>query len=799
MRVALVTSHPVPFALGGAENLWWGLQDAINTETEHSCDIVSLITPEASFWELVDSYQAFAELDLSHYDCVITGKYPAWMINHPNHVCYMLHRLRGLYDTYGGPLQDDPSMQTPRIAEVVRWMATNSTGQGPNHSDVSELFAKLRHLRQFGGSEAAIAFPGPFSRAVVHFLDQAALSANRINKFAAISQTVAKRADYFPPGTMPEVLYPPPHRKDYHTGEGRYFFTSSRLDGPKRIGLLIEAMRYVSADIELRIAGNGPDKNALVAKAASDHRIKFLGFVPDEDIAGHYADALAVPFVPYDEDYGLVTIEAMRSGKPVVTVTDSGGPCEFVEDGVTGFVTEANPKALGERLQWLAVHPKESRTMGLTAQERVARISWLPVVGRLLSDAASDQRRTRRPKLTVATTFRCYPPRNGGQARVFYLYRSIAETFDIDLVCLGGAAERRSEQEVAPGLLQIVVPRSQAQSEIEHELTRMAKGVPVDDISAYALAGLTPDFEEAVGLSALTSQAVVACHPYLVDVIARAAPDKPLWYEAQDVESVVKAAALSAAPTPVAEALLAEVASAERRCWLQSERVFACAQRDLDELSRLYGGTRARQHEVPNGVAIDEIVYTDPETRRSLKGEGRPLALFMGSWHGPNLEAVEEILSAARQANDIDFAIIGSVCEPFRDHRTPDNLVLMGQVDDEVRNALLSVSTVALNPMRTGSGTNLKMLDYFAAGVPVLSTRFGARGLDVMPGTHYAEIDDHGLAACLSHLIEQPSDKKNRMVEAAHVLVESQYSWSMIASNFVAELQSDKKPHERPS
>ena len=108
MDIAIVAPGPVPLAIGGAENLWWGLLEHLNRRSPHHADLIKLPTPERSFWEIVDSYRRWAELDVSGYDLVISGKYPAWMTDHPRHVCYMLHPLRGLYDTYppGLPARD---------------------------------------------------------------------------------------------------------------------------------------------------------------------------------------------------------------------------------------------------------------------------------------------------------------------------------------------------------------------------------------------------------------------------------------------------------------------------------------------------------------------------------------------------------------------------------------------------------------------------------------------------------------------------------------------------------------------
>ena len=130
----------------------------------------------------------------------------------------------------------------------------------------------------------------------------------------------------------------------------RFLFTASRLEHPKRIDMIIAAMQEVSSDIPLYIAGEGDDLARLKALAEPDPRIVFLGQVSEDALKQHYANALAVPFVPYDEDYGYITIEAMLSGKPVVTTLDAGGPTEFVVDGETGRVVAPEAKALGQAL-----------------------------------------------------------------------------------------------------------------------------------------------------------------------------------------------------------------------------------------------------------------------------------------------------------------------------------------------------------------------------------------------------------------------------------------------------------------
>ncbi len=181
---------------------------------------------------------------------------PAWMVNHPNHVCYMLHRLRGLYDTYAPTADDSAVLGQPKLRGLVEWMS-DAGGRYPDPEQIPELFDKLRALKDAGLPDSVFAFPGPLIRAIVHFLDNAALSPQRMRRYATIAATVRKRKGYFPADAVVDVLYPPPHRNDYRDGESRYLFTSSRLDRPKRVDLIIEAMKHVTEDIPLLIAGTG--------------------------------------------------------------------------------------------------------------------------------------------------------------------------------------------------------------------------------------------------------------------------------------------------------------------------------------------------------------------------------------------------------------------------------------------------------------------------------------------------------------------------------------------------------------
>lgn len=801
MKIAIVAPSPVPFTVGGAENLCWGLQQYINDATPHQCELIKLPLRERTFHDLMQGYLAFCRLDLAHFDVVVSTKYPSWMVRHPNHVCYMLHRLRGLYDTYRFTgLPETTGEPCAALAGIRAQM--DAVARGPASArEVEALLERLLALDERALPAGALDFPGPFVREVVHRLDGIGLATSRVVRHVAISETVRQRKEYFPEGAKVAVAYPPPRVAHFTCGGAEYLFTASRLDGPKRIGLLVEAMRRASTRVPLYIAGTGPDEQRIKALADGDPRIHFLGFVNDDEMLEWYRNALAVPFVPLDEDYGLITIEAMLSGKPVLTVTDSGGPNEFVENGVTGWSVEPTAEAIAGAIDDLCADPARARALGRNARARVAGIGWGKVVDALLADAAAargtpGKGRAVRPRLAVALTFPVYPPRGGGQSRVFHLYRQLARRADVELVTSCHPDEPAFQGEIAPGLTETRVPRSAAHQEAEAEYCRSVDWIPVTDIVMSELYTLTPEFGRELARACGRADILVASHPYLGRTLRAVDSRKPLWFEAHNVEFALKRAGLP--DTEAGRALLEKVRRDEAFCWREAAFVFACADRDLATLGRLYGPTAARTLEVPNGVAIDEVpavpLAERDVLRRRLGLGGRRLAVFMGSWHGPNLQAMERVLACAVASPEVVFLVLGSVCRAFADRSIPENVRLLGVVDDDEKAVVLGAVDVCLNPMESGSGSNLKMFDYFASGTPVVSTPFGARGIDVREGVHYLRAEVDGLPAALASALAMPESDRQALATRARRLVEDEYSWRTIADRLVGYLREHGEP-----
>jgi glycosyltransferase involved in cell wall biosynthesis len=801
VRLAILAPSPYNFVMGGAEHFLSGLQHYINEETLHVCEVIKVPTKEDTLLELVRAYRQHAQYDLLGYDRVMTSKYPAWMVNHPNHALYMLHTLRGLYDTYHFMRQPlDPAWD-----EGNRWIRAETDrfrrARPDDNKAALQLLDIVETAIETGKLVASfVQHPGPFARHVIHELDRFALQPARIRSYATMSQTVARRAGYFPPGVEANVVHPPPRLRAFRCGGDDYLFTVSRLDGPKRVGLLIEAMRHVKTDIPLLIGGTGPEEARLRDMAAGDPRIRFLGQLTDETLLDHYANCLAVAFVPYDEDYGLITIEAMRSGKPVLTVNDAGGVTEFVRHGETGLCVTPDAATLGAAIDELCSNRAQAREMGRRARQSVAGISWRPVAEEALGVQLPEPKiinlpapkltsKTRR-KAVVAVTFGITPPRGGGQSRIFHLYKTMAQRMDIVLVCLCNCDELPSRTEIAPGLWEVRVPKSLEHQELENAASSTVDNVPITDIVASREIKHTPAFIQQLEQEGADADVAIVSHPFFASLVRRLFPSLPMWMEAQDVELTLKRDILP--KTTAAEALLNLVAQEERMAWQASEVVYTCAKRDLETLTSLYGPTQAECLVVPNGFAEEEVTFTPKEERHRLKARlglnGRPMVIFIGSWHGPNLEACKLILSAAPSLPHVTFAIVGSAGLYFKGQTVPENVHLVGPVDEAEKQVFLAAADVALNPMTSGSGSNLKMLDYFAAGVPVIATEFGARGIDAEPGVHYISANPEMLVQTLVMFLVGATDLDS-MVVRANELARSHYSWSAIGASALRKLE----------
>jgi glycosyltransferase involved in cell wall biosynthesis len=778
MNIAIVAPSHVPLALGGAERLWTNLCSAINNTPGLQADIVKLPSREADFWETVDSYRQFYQLDVGHFDMVITGKNPAWMVQHENHVIYMLHPLRGVYDTYHFfNLSERVDSNNPQIISIA-----HACDSGVDTLELFSMIDQLRASKDVDPGELEI--PSPFLRCVLHRLDANAMRG--VKRFSAISQTVAARREYFHGTSAIAVAYPPSDLPTQLGEPEKYFFTYSRLDGAKRIDLIISAFRAVDTDFELRIGGTGTEFKRLRELAGNDSRIKFLGRLSEDELVAQLRSTYAVPFVPYEEDYGLVAIEALRSGKPLITCTDSGGPTEFVTEGLNGFIANPSVDSLKAAMERCLQSP-DYKLLSKAALLSVKSISWRKVIDCLIPSVLSPGTSSpTRKKLVSLSTYPVYPPKGGGQARVYYLCRELSKEFDVHVVCLVDGGQKPAVHHVNDHYIVEYVPADGTYCEKDWALYK-AGGIPTTDVAIVGYHEHAPSFVKAARTAMSNADVVVAEQPYTYIIAKRFAANQVRIYNSQNVELILKQQMFR--ESSVRDVVLEWTEQAERLACEDADLIVFCSNSDKDNMALVYPTAKSqRSIIVENGAASETISYLSSTERRSLKERifsGPRIGIFVASWHQPNIEAVRHLDTIAARTPHILYFVVGTVGAYFMESGeiASKNIVFTGLVSAEEKDLLLQVADFAVNPMSTGSGTNIKMFDYLASGLPLVSTDVGTRGIELPSG--FAEITTiDNFPAAIERAANAPRNIQKRL------FVEERYDWRAVASRYIAEVRN---------
>lgn len=785
MKLAIVAPSPIPFVVGGAENLWMGMLHHFNQVEGVEAELIKVPVQEHNLAAIGRAYAAFLDLSLNHFDMVISTKYPAWIVQHDDHHVYLQHKLRGLYDTYPSHLPEKiEQWQTlPKVLQLLRPMLEKPAS---STEDVAALLAQLEwYSTQVGELDPWLQLPSPLARQVVHWLDAFAFAKQRIKTFAAISHTVAQRQHYFP-RPVDQVVYHPSSLQPVMEQVPKFgFFTASRHEEAKRIAMLVQAFMRTQGPWTFRIAGSGPQTRELKALALSDARIQFIGRISDEQLAQEYGRASWTVFAPLEEDYGLISIESMQAGTPVLTTSDSGGVAEVVDHNETGLVVSVD--ALSSTMQACMTEAQNYQQLSQNCVRWAAAHTWSNLTKQLLADSKWLQPPTPRRHLVVVVPFKVWPPMGGGQQRVYQLYRQVALSHDVTLVSLTSEQDSPPRQQLAPGLTQLCVTKTSAHLRLDRQMVEQI-GHSVDDCVMIDSYRQTPQLLTTLGICAVTADLFIASHPYLYYAI-KDTWRGPIWYDAHNVEVDMKQAILGASDQ--AQALLQQVRGVEQACAQNAQLIFTCSQNDSTRLAELFDLNPENMAVAANGVDIEACQFHTASQRQGLQQRLRlqkPVAVFMGAWHGPNIEALHHLISLAEKQQGWDFWIIGSVCRHPSITTHPANMFLFGELDTSYKNALLGAATVALNPIIEGSGTNLKMLEYAALGVPMVSTPFGNRGLGFINKEHATIVDREQFGAELDRL-SLTKDSLDAQALKARQLCEKRYAWQFIADTLLRHIK----------
>ncbi|MFM9427934.1 glycosyltransferase involved in cell wall biosynthesis/SAM-dependent methyltransferase [Variovorax sp. GrIS 2.14] len=740
-RVAVLAPTSSTQEKGGAERLFQGLANALRHQ---GCvvDEIQKVVDESTFEGIQAGYQAFEALDLGCYDMVISTKAPSYAARHPNHVLWLVHTVRVFYDMF--------DLTFPSADEHVRtqrdWIVradTEALGRIAQRFSIGNEVS--RRLRLWNELDASVMHP-----------------------------------------PMEEIGF-------FNQGDGGYFFIPGRLHRWKRLDLLIMAVTSSSLPLRLIIAGTGEAEHSLKALAGGDTRIEFAGRVSDERLKELYASCLAVPFLPVREDYGYVTLEAFASSKPVITCSDSGEPAHFVEDGQTGFVCAPDIGSVRHALERMWNDRKLAARMGNAARQRTAGIQW-PITAKRLLQAGLDRPDPKRLRVAILDMQPIIPAVGGGRLRLLGLYHALGEGIDARYVgTYDWPGENYRRHQITPGLEETDVPLSVEHHAAAAEAALQAGGRVVIDMVFGRQAHLSPEYLAETLEAVEWADVVVFSHPWVAPLVDDGLlAGKTVVYDSHNVERDLRAQILNL-DAPFERDILMEVEAAERTAGDRAHMILACSDEDAKGFESAYGWSRARMQSMPNGVFADAIQPPTPHQRDAARenlqiSHDAKVVFFIGSNYDPNVEAGRLIAGVfAAQLPDVQFVIAGGVCTRLIE--IASNVRLAGMIDDVQKLLWLHAADLAVNPMLSGSGTNIKMFDFMAAGLPVIATPMGARGIASKETSGLRVVEVDAMVSNIAMLLAEPEERR-AMGECNRELVEQRFAWERISPRLGMRLRS---------
>jgi hypothetical protein len=255
-------------------------------------------------------------------------------------------------------------------------------------------------------------------------------------------------------------------------------------------------------------------------------------------------------------------------------------------------------------------------------------------------------------------------------------------------------------------------------------------------------------------------------HPAFVDLLKYVPRHVPVIYSAHNVElDYISDECRSAL---VRSIVSRRIRALEARLVARANHIFTCTIQDARRLRELYGINTSQCTVLPNGLQLP--AGDPPAANASAPTQSADVirrAIFVGSNVQHNRVAVRTILSRIAPAleKEVEFVILGSCARRFRE-TTNVRLHVEGDIKQYV-----GPGAVGVNPVTTGSGSNMKILRYLSCELPVISTPFGMRGFeDLAPWVTVSDVD---------HFANALRVKPQSTIGVRARL--SSYSWSRIA------------------
>lgn len=427
--------------------------------------------------------------------------------------------------------------------------------------------------------------------------------------------------------------------------------------------------------------------------------------------------------------------------------------------------------------------------MGATRWQRAQRRKGLEDCLRQIREGLAA---VQKPLLVYVVPFDVWKLRTGGGKRIAGIAKALSEEFNVFVVMPIPAAEGCSLKKIARDCRWVGIPQSP-----EYE-DRCRVFSDVRGAGIFAVADhfdLLPEFQEVLQLLGGMCRAWGFTSPAAWSVVQRYRQmDGPVFYDAHDDSSRFLQDSHACADGGLVDRLV----DLERDLLGQVFLATFCTAEDMAAARARTPACTGKTMQIPNGVdmaACRPVFPAQARDHRRRAGLDRPMAVFAGAHHRPNYEAVDRIVrELAPGFPNVVFVVMGMYMAAYRTFGGAEpgrNVVFTGPVPEETKAAVFALADLGLAPMKSGTGSSLKIPDYVAHGKVVVGTPLGLRGFEALsqfPSVIATEDVLGGLARVFERLEQDPATFDGSC-RAAREYVKATLDWAVAAHPLVEALR----------
>lgn len=552
-----------------------------------------------------------------------------------------------------------------------------------------------------------------------------------------------------------------------------FFIGSGHPPNIESVNFIINSVAENCKDVTFIIAG--ACCNGIISDKPN---VKLLGKITDEE-KDRLFNSVDISINPMFTGAGtnLKTLEYLSMGIPMISTDTGVRGIELIDN--EHFIL-AHKNNFSVKINSLLNNENLKSRISEKAREYINRNFNWGVIAKNIYENIIQIKKNKPKTIFILNDFEVSNPFGGGEIRINRLYSELSKYYNISLLCLNNKNKVKKTW-IKKNFVELSVPKTKSHLQEEENINSQYWVSANDIVSSYMIEE-NEIFMTILKEMSLKQDILILNHPYL----AKALNDinaKFLIHESLNAEYELKKEILNGHPSYIK--LIEQVKEVESLACNRSNLLISVSDDDHNGLNS-YLLKKGDIYTIKNGVdVIKSDIYNSsyyPEVRK-LFGESK-IGLFIGSGHMPNIDSVKFIINElAVKLNNIYFVIIGSVCNAFLQENVPSNVLLFGQLDLEYKDVLCRISDFALNPMFGGSGSNLKLADYFSWKLPTITTICGARGYDIKNNHHALICDIEEFDEKIKLLVENPELSK-KLSKNAYKYVLKNLNWSVLAREY---------------